>query len=192
MKNKWHELIRNKEKIKSKKVKLNLGCRDDLQEGFIGLDISPKCSADIIWDLNKTPWPFDNSSVDEIFTSHCIEHLDCLDTFLKEVYRICKPSAKITLIYPHYSRGDFSTQHKHMYGIRILNDYPDMFNVKKITFRYVRMSWKIWYKLPLYLIIEVINFLANLSPKFCERVWCYWLGGFDICKVETRVTKNVK
>jgi polysaccharide export outer membrane protein len=25
----------------------------------------------------------------------------------------------------------------------------------------------------------IINFFANLSPMFCSRVWCFWVGGFE-------------
>ena len=25
----------------------------------------------------------------------------------------------------------------------------------------------------------VMNFLANLSPLACSRLWCFWVGGFE-------------
>ena len=25
---------------------------------------------------------------------------------------------------------------------------------------------------------NIIDFGANLSPLFCSRIWCYWVGGF--------------
>jgi len=30
----------------------------------------------------------------------------------------------------------------------------------------------------------VFNFLANISPKVCERFWCYLVGGFEEFTVE--------
>ena len=24
-----------------------------------------------------------------------------------------------------------------------------------------------------------ISFLANLSPYACDRIWCFWVGGFE-------------
>jgi predicted SAM-dependent methyltransferase len=173
-----------------KLVRLNLGSRDDVFKGFLGVDIDPQTKADIIWNLEKTPWPFEDNSVDEIFSSHCVEHLESLDNFLSEIHRISKKNAKFVLVFPHYSRGDFSTQHKHMYGIRLFNDYRDKFQVKNIQFKYMRMAWSYWYLYPVYALVSIINFFANLSPKFCERVWCYWFGGFDICKITTRVRKK--
>jgi hypothetical protein len=26
---------------------------------------------------------------------------------------------------------------------------------------------------------RMVSFFANLSPNFCSRIWCYWVGGFD-------------
>lgn len=29
---------------------------------------------------------------------------------------------------------------------------------------------------------KIIDILANASPYFCSKVWCYWVGGFDQVK----------
>ena len=29
------------------------------------------------------------------------------------------------------------------------------------------------------IINKIISFFANLSPGFCSRIWCFWVGGFE-------------
>ncbi len=90
-----------KRKGASEPLKVDLGCGQAKQEGFVGVDISPKSDADIIHDLWTTPWPFDDNSVEEAFCSHVVEHTPDLIAFMEECYRILKPDAKIRIVWPH-------------------------------------------------------------------------------------------
>lgn len=89
-------------------LKLDLGCGPNKREGFLGVDQFPfDGKVDIVTDLRK-PWPWTDSSVDEIHCSHFIEHLTNFDEkwervhFFNELWRILKPEAKATLIFPHW------------------------------------------------------------------------------------------
>jgi hypothetical protein len=53
-------------------IKLNLGASDDRKEGFVSVDIAPP--ADVIADL-RHEWPWETSSVDEIYAKDIAEHL---------------------------------------------------------------------------------------------------------------------
>lgn len=48
-------------------------------------------------------WPWEDNSVDEIHSSHFIEHLDRFERihFFNETYRVLKPDARMILIAPH-------------------------------------------------------------------------------------------
>lgn len=26
---------------------------------------------------------------------------------------------------------------------------------------------------------QIVSFLASVSPSFCPRLWCFWVGGFE-------------
>lgn len=39
------------------------------------------------------------------------------------------------------------------------------------------------------LIHKILTKLANVNIHFCERIWCYWVGGFNEIYVEMRVVK---
>lgn len=92
---------KRRKKAKPKTVKLDIACGNSKQEGFTGIDISPACDADVIHDLTRFPWPFEDDSVDEGFTSHYVEHTPDLVAFMNEVYRILKPDAMIRIVHPH-------------------------------------------------------------------------------------------
>ncbi len=82
---------------KAKKVlKLDLGCGDNKRDGFFGIDIAKTKSTDMVRDLFKFPWPFEDNSVDEIFASHFFEHVPqkIRGKFMDEIYRILKPCEK--------------------------------------------------------------------------------------------------
>ncbi len=168
-----------------KDLKVDFGCGIDKPEGFIGVDICPNSHADVVHNLEEAPYPFEDNSVAEVHSAHNIEHLSGLDTFVDEIHRICKPGAIMIIKFPHYSRSWFSAQHKRAYGIRIFNDYKAKLEVLSIKFNYKHHTWRSWY----WPFCKVVNFFANLSPRFCERVWCYWFGGFDYVIMKVKIKK---
>lgn len=83
-------------------MKLDLGCGNNKRAGFIGIDSKPFDAVDVIADLTE-PWKWENDSVDEVHCSHFIEHLTAPQRilFVNELYRVLKPEAKATIIFPH-------------------------------------------------------------------------------------------
>jgi predicted SAM-dependent methyltransferase len=70
----------------------------------IGVDIAKCDGVDIIHDLTKFPYPFKDKSVDAIFSSHFVEHLDGDERikFFNECYRILKPGGVMRHLHPYY------------------------------------------------------------------------------------------
>jgi predicted SAM-dependent methyltransferase len=90
-------------------LKLDLACGASKKEGFLGVDISAECKPDVVLDLLTFPWPWADSSVDEIHCSHYIEHIpmkeapdgrDLLIAFMDECWRVLKPGAIATFHCP--------------------------------------------------------------------------------------------
>lgn len=86
-----------------KLVKVDLACGDQRHPGFIGVDISPKVKPDVVHDLSLRPWPFEDDSVDEVYCSHFIEHVDDLCEFMNELWRIMKPGGIAKFVAPYYT-----------------------------------------------------------------------------------------
>jgi predicted SAM-dependent methyltransferase len=91
-------------------TRLDLGCGQSPKDGFTGVDLYG--DPDVRLDLFSFPWPWDDGSVDEIFTSHVVEHIphrllewprnvDGLHLFMNEAHRILKPSGKLEIVHPY-------------------------------------------------------------------------------------------
>ncbi len=93
-------------KVEEVMMKLNLGCYDKIRKGYINLDLEKYCEGiDVIHDLNKFPYPFDDNQFEEIYARCVLEHLCPLimNKVFDELYRITKNNGRIIIIVPHSS-----------------------------------------------------------------------------------------
>jgi SAM-dependent methyltransferase len=95
------------------KVRLNLGAGSDLKEGWINHDIVQLPGIDVVHDLNNFPWPWDDNSIDEIYMKDVLEHLPDTIRVMEEIYRICKPGAKIYIAVPYWNSYEAVTDPTH-------------------------------------------------------------------------------
>lgn len=104
-------------------MRLNLGCGFRRKDGFLNVDSQPACNPDLVLDLEQFPWPWDDDSVDEIHMSHVLEHLGATPAvylaLIKEMYRVCRPGARLTLIVPHPRSDAFLADPTHVRPITI-------------------------------------------------------------------------
>jgi ubiquinone/menaquinone biosynthesis C-methylase UbiE len=69
----------------------------------INIDIRPHELVDIVHDLEKFPYPFEDNTFDLVYSRYAQEHINwrVLRDFLKEEYRILKPGGRVTAICPN-------------------------------------------------------------------------------------------
>ena len=75
-------------------LKLDLGCGPNCREGYEGADrLSFGGKVKHVLDLGRDPWPWADTSVDEVFSSHFLEHLTARERChaMNELYRVLKP-----------------------------------------------------------------------------------------------------
>jgi len=108
--------------------KLNLGSGNrklPKEEGWINIDINKKHNPDIIRNLNYG-LPFEDNSIDEIYASHIIEHIDDIFFFMYEIWRVCKNDTIVKVIAPYYKAVEISIHPTHKRFLR--NRYFEFWN----------------------------------------------------------------
>lgn len=86
---------------------LDVGCGLNKRPGAIGIDRNARTAADVICDLDQFPYPFRDSSFDELYATHVIEHVADVIRTMEEFHRLVRPGGRIHITTPHYT--DFSS-----------------------------------------------------------------------------------
>lgn len=99
---------------------LELGCGRKRTPGAIGVDINPRVKPDVLWDLNKTPYPFQQDSFHEIICSHVLEHLDNIVKVMEELHRIGTAGCVIRVNAPYFTsiNAYMDPTHRHFFTSR--------------------------------------------------------------------------
>lgn len=176
--------------------KLNLGCGEHKKEGYVNIDWQALTKPDVVHDLNAFPYPFPDNTFDLVEAFHVLEHLDKPFTIMKELHRILKPGGTLHIKVPHFSRGFTHAEHAHGFDVT----FPLYFNKNFTTSGYfgvpfelksMHLKWLAFFHLMPALgygrstitilrgVNKIISFVANISPAFTSRIWCFWVGGFD-------------
>ena len=108
---------------------LDIGCGPNKQPGYLGLDYWPFLGVDIVRDLRRG-LPFDDDSVDSIYSSHCIEHFAGADLIflIEEMWRVSKPGAGWTIIVP-----DASSPNMHKDPMHCSYWYEESFDLWRVN-----------------------------------------------------------
>jgi predicted SAM-dependent methyltransferase len=104
-------------------LKLDLGCGNAKRDGFMGVDSLDLPGVDVVHDLTRYPYPFSDSSVDEIWLDNVLEHLPNPIKVVEELYRICKNDAIINVAVPYF-RSFYATidpTHVNFFGLNWFN-----------------------------------------------------------------------
>jgi len=154
-----------------KSLRLNLGCEKEILDGWTNLDFAePK--ADINWDLNSYPYPFEDNQFEEVLASAILEHVNDFYRTMIELHRISKPGGKIYILLPHASEiintyGE--VEHKRGFVSSTFGDawankeLYSLFRVIKKRIVYTRCNYTF--------LNHVINPIVNLFPRMYERVF---------------------
>ncbi len=154
--------------------KLNLGCGKEILEGYTNLDIIKLEGTDIVHDLNEFPYPFKDSTFDEILAKSVLEHLWDLQKAMEELWRISKPGAVITIWVPHFESLGATVDPTHKLFFSYYSfDYYCKGGTFKSKHQYDYYSQKANFMLldrkiiyPKY--FKILELVANKMPRFHE------------------------
>ena len=118
--------------------RLNLGCGNDIREGYINLDSANLPGVDVVWDLDHYPWPFEDCEFDEVIVIDVLEHLRDKIKPVEELWRITKPDALIVVQVPNWNTEDMwvDPTHRQPYTHRSF-DFFDVASAKTIDRGYL-------------------------------------------------------
>ncbi len=159
-------------------MKLHLGCGNDKSEGYINCDISKEVNPDKIVDLEKTPLPFKDSSVEEIILNHVLEHINDFIPLVHDLHRICKKDAKIRIKVPFYLAYRQFGDPTH---VRFFNPFTfDYFGIKK-GYSHETNTNKQMFDVKAHLNygvgkIRYLNFIFNPIINVSHKFYCQFLA----------------
>ena len=174
-------------------LKVDLGCGDKKVPGTVGVDIEKLPGVDIICNLERLPWPFKDSSFEEIYCSHLLEHFFDTVKIMEEIYRIAKNNALVNIIVPHVSyEGAFrDPTHKSFFTYRTFEYYttevdniPSYYSKARFKIEKEKLIFVKKYR-PLRFIIEKI---ANRFPRLYENAWM-WIFPANTLEIRLKVVK---
>jgi len=157
-------------------MKLNLGCGEDVREGYVNVDFEKVKGVDVVLDLNdKKSWKkFKDNQFDEILMRSVIEHLDDIFEIMKEIRRIARPGAVIKIRTPHYSSIHAWTdiQHRNAFGVQSFTSgsIEGWFSQKSMRLEIPRRN-------KIFIFPWII---ANLSPAAYEKWICHLFPATDM------------
>ncbi len=80
---------------------VNIGCGASYHAAWVNLDAAP-CSPQVRACDIREPLPFADASVDVVYHSHVLEHLNAIDgaRFMRECFRILRPGGVLRVVVP--------------------------------------------------------------------------------------------
>jgi len=123
----------------------------------------------VVKDIKKIK----SNSFDSILVSHCLEHLENPAQFLKEFYRVLKPSGRLLLLLPTWSKNkpvkNFESnvsQHLYSWNFYEINELLKLegFKIKINKFNYA-YGFSVFYKLNFNLALFLIKLFGRLNNR---------------------------
>jgi SAM-dependent methyltransferase len=150
---------------------LEFGCGDRKTDNqFIGIDLVDNECVDIVGDVFVVLSEIENSSVDRIFASHFIEHVQNLELLLVEFSRVLKPNGNIVLTVPHFSNPFFYSDptHKSFFGLYSMSYFAiDDILSRKVP-SYARVNS---------LLLESVNLtFRSFRPRYLRHLFLVFFG----------------
>jgi SAM-dependent methyltransferase len=143
----------------------------EFRENVTRLDISKETGADVVWNLNESPYPFVDCEFDKIECYDVIEHVDNIPKVLQECFRLLKPDGVMHITTPHYSSPNsyIDPTHKFHLSFFSFDCFSDEHQYSYYSnARFKINSRKIMFQGP-WIKKFILTKFANHHPKFFEN-----------------------
>ena len=85
------------------KLCLDIGCGENCQPGFVGVDKRGVPGVEVVHDVEVLPWPIESNTVSVILCSHLIEHIKpwLQVDFMDECWRVLEDNGVLMISTPY-------------------------------------------------------------------------------------------
>ena len=124
------------------------------------LKVGTDSSCDLKFDFECYPWPLEDNSVHSVICFHSFQSIKNLDSFIKELYRVCSNKCNVKFVVPYYtsirstadpshirtcSEMTFSHLNKEFRELNGSDFYKDVdFNLSGIAYKWVDDGMHVW------------------------------------------------
>lgn len=84
-------------------IMLDIGCGENKQENYVGMDIRNLPGVDIVHNIEIIPWPLPDECVIRAVMFHLFEHINPAKTLqiMDELWRVMKPGGEVFIETPY-------------------------------------------------------------------------------------------
>ena len=148
---------------------LDVGCGDARDaRATCGIDMRSYPGVDVVHDLERFPWPLEESRFDRIILRDAIEHFEDVVRTMEELHRIAKPGGRIEIWTPHFAHPNsfHDPTHKHHFSFGTF----DYFTGDRAYPRYVSCRFRMVEKRMIFDGHEWLGrLIARLSARHYEK-----------------------
>ena len=161
-------------------MKIDVGCGSKKRgQDYIGVDIYPYPGVNIVHDV-ETGLPFKDNEIDEIYTSHFLEHTKDFVSTMEEFYRVLKPGGILEVIVPHWATCVAHTEfHLRFFRFHSFDEFDTKYNKsfktsEKAKFKILERKFSYKHNPLISPYSIAMEFISNIFPTRFDN----WLSRF--------------
>lgn len=169
--------------------RLNLGCGERKRADCLNVDLRPRVEPDLVWDLDRRPYPLPRGHFEHIYALDVVEHLASVQDFVEEAHALLAPGGILEITTPHYSSANSFTDPTHRHHLSYFSF--DYFTAGSQWSFYSGARFEIAERtlvFPMTLPDKLVSRFANRHPAAYERrlawIWPAWFLIFKLRALE--------
>lgn len=151
---------------------LDVGCGPAKWPSAVGIDQTAYPGVDVVWNLDRLPWPLDAGSFDAVLCRDSLEHVENVVAAMDEFHRLLKPGGRVIIVTPHVAHPSSfrDPTHKHHFTLGTFDYFTGDISYPKYTDKRFRMEAK---GLTFPHACSIGRILARLSTSRYEKYYAH-------------------
>jgi SAM-dependent methyltransferase len=164
---------------------LNLGAGRKHRADAFNVDLVATTCPELVWNLNRIPWPLPSDHFREVLAYDVLEHLDDMVAVMEEIHRVCAPGAVVKITLPHFSCANafVDPTHRHYFSwfsFHYFTGENQWGFYSGCRFRRLQTHLQFYPSI----LNKLVWRLANRFPEAYERRWAWifpaWFLSFEL------------